>query len=76
MKYYYEERQCIIDEYYNGSKEKCKEFINIAFFNDTQKTVTHNEFEENLLKDIKIVNILFMVEKNGQLRKLTLSILN
>ena len=55
MKYYYEERQCIIDEYYNGSKEKCKEFINIAFFNDTQKTVTHNEFEENLLKDIKIL---------------------
>lgn len=53
--YYYNNRQNIIDTYYGGSKDKCKEFINICFFNDTDKTYTNNDFEVDMLEDIKLL---------------------
>ncbi len=52
---YYTDRQTIIDTYYKGDKDKCKDFVNSSFFKNWDWINTNNEFELNLKKDIKTI---------------------
>jgi hypothetical protein len=49
---YYDERQTIIDKYYGGDKDLCKDFINPSFFKKYEKIQTSNKFEEKMKDDI------------------------
>ena len=55
LKYYNRNRQSIIDKLYDGDKDKLKAWINKAFCSKVEEIQTTNIFEENLLKDIKII---------------------
>jgi hypothetical protein len=55
LKYYYENRQKIIDKYYDGDKDLCKGFINPAFFKSAEKIKTNNKFEEGIKTDVKTI---------------------
>lgn len=60
LKNYYNNRQKYIDEYYEGSKDKCKEFVNPSFFKDASWIKPTNKFERLLTKDIaKIQDFVF-----------------
>ena len=53
---YNKKREQIIDEYYDGNKQDCKDFINFNFF----KTVSDdfkpkNKFEEKMIREIKFI---------------------
>jgi len=53
---YYNERQTIIDEYYDGDKEICKNFINESFFKNYNWIKPNNDFEKKMVKDIKKIH--------------------
>lgn len=47
---YVQNRQSIIDKYYNGNKDKCKLFIQCCLFSD--QAYTNNNFETNLFNEV------------------------
>ena len=51
--YYYENRVKIIDKYYKGNKDLCKNFINSSFFKDAEWIKPLNDFEKKIKKEIK-----------------------
>ena len=55
---YYTEREKIINKYYEGKKEQVKIFINTSFFNSNKETQTtpKNNFEKEILKEIKEIH--------------------
>ena len=53
---YNENRDQIIEEFYNGNKKECKDFINKAFFQTVSDNFKpENKFEEKMIKQIKII---------------------
>jgi len=57
IKEYYEDRQLIINKYYNGDKESTKKFINKTFLNSNENKMKGiNEFENKILKEIKEIH--------------------
>jgi len=50
LKHYVENRNKIIDQYYNGNKDKCKNFIQFALFSNTINI--NNQFEKKLFDEI------------------------
>ena len=53
---YYNERQTIIDKYYDGDKDACKNFINASFFKNYTRIKPNNVFEKGIAKDIKAIH--------------------
>ena len=53
---YFTERQTIIDEYYDGDKDACKNFINASYFKNYTWIKPTNVFEKGLKKDIKTIH--------------------
>jgi len=53
IQYYYENRQEIINKYYSGNKQLCKNFINPSFFKNADKIYTKNDFEKKIKQEIK-----------------------
>jgi len=51
--YYYENRQEVINKYYSGNKQLCKNFINPSFFKNADKIYTKNDFEKKIKQEIK-----------------------
>jgi len=53
---YNKKREQIIDEYYDGNKQECKDFINLNFFkNVSDDFKAKNKFEEKMIKEIKFI---------------------
>lgn len=57
LKKYYNKRQTIINKYYDGDKDLCKDFVNASFFKswDWIKPNKNNLFEKELKNDIKTI---------------------
>jgi hypothetical protein len=53
IKYYYENREEIIDKYYNGIKDNAKRFINSSFFKNAEWIKPNNNFEKKVKSEIK-----------------------
>ena len=64
--YYYHERQKIIDEQYGGDKQKCKDFVNSAFFTNWDIGRGNNEFEVLFKKDMKTLQEHFLNHELGE----------
>jgi phage/plasmid-associated DNA primase len=61
---YYNNRKNIIIKYYGGDKELCKDFVNSSFFKSWDWIKTSNTFEDNLKKDIKIIQEFMFIDED------------
>ena len=53
---YNKNRDQIIDEYYSGNKQDCKDFINLNFFKSVSNDFKpKNKFEEKMIEEIKLI---------------------
>ena len=56
LEYYNEKRDQIIEQYYNGNKQDCKDFINKNFFSTVSDDFKpNNQFEEKMIQQIKTI---------------------
>lgn len=55
LKKYVKNRQKVIDDFYDGDKDKCKKFINCCLFSDS--SYSNNEFEKYMIDEMKQIKI-------------------